>query len=88
MGGGRRELLPNVTSPISENKGRRLDGVDLTEIWHVDKLSMNATHQYVTDRTELMKVSLTVFWLALNSMQKYLSVRLEDQRTDLSLVSK
>ncbi|CAB3227238.1 unnamed protein product [Arctia plantaginis] len=56
MGGGRRELLPNVTSPISENKGRRLDGIDLTELWHVDKLSMNATHQYVTDRTDLMKV--------------------------------
>ncbi|XP_075977664.1 membrane-bound alkaline phosphatase-like isoform X1 [Anticarsia gemmatalis] len=55
MGGGRRELLPNLTSS-TENKGRRLDGLDLTEMWHVDKAQMNATHQYVTDRRELLKV--------------------------------
>ncbi|KAJ8722268.1 hypothetical protein PYW08_004670 [Mythimna loreyi] len=55
MGGGRREFLPNVTSVVG-NKGKRLDGVDLTELWHVDKQQMNATHQYVTDRLELLKV--------------------------------
>ncbi|GBP05328.1 Membrane-bound alkaline phosphatase [Eumeta japonica] len=40
MGGGRREFLPN----------------DLTELWHVDKVQNNLTHQYITDRSELMKV--------------------------------
>ncbi|XP_026738716.1 alkaline phosphatase, tissue-nonspecific isozyme-like isoform X2 [Trichoplusia ni] len=56
MGGGRREFLPNVTSLVGTNKGKRLDGVDLTELWHVDKQQKNVTHQYVIDRTELMKV--------------------------------
>lgn len=56
MGGGRREFLPNVTSPLTNSTGRRRDGVDLTELWHQDKLERNATHQYVTERNELMKV--------------------------------
>ncbi|XP_035440164.2 membrane-bound alkaline phosphatase isoform X1 [Spodoptera frugiperda] len=55
MGGGRREFLPNTTN-ILGSKGRRLDGVDLTDLWHVDKLNMNASHQFVTDRLELLKV--------------------------------
>nr|XP_021198953.2 membrane-bound alkaline phosphatase isoform X2 [Helicoverpa armigera] len=56
MGGGRREFLPNVTSLVGNTKGKRRDGVDLTELWHVDKVNLNATHQYVTDRQELLKV--------------------------------
>ncbi|XP_072949535.1 membrane-bound alkaline phosphatase-like [Epargyreus clarus] len=56
MGGGRRELTPNISTPLVNSTGKRLDGVDLTEMWHVDKLQKNATHQYVTDRVELMKV--------------------------------
>ncbi|XP_030033710.2 membrane-bound alkaline phosphatase isoform X2 [Manduca sexta] len=55
MGGGRREFLPNVTG-VAGGAGKRIDGVDLTEMWHVDKQEKNATHQYVTDRVELMKV--------------------------------
>ncbi|XP_050685011.1 membrane-bound alkaline phosphatase-like [Leptidea sinapis] len=56
MGGGRREMLPNITSPLANYTGKRNDGLDLTDMWHVDKLEKNATHQYVTDRNELMKV--------------------------------
>ncbi|XP_041979175.1 membrane-bound alkaline phosphatase-like [Aricia agestis] len=56
MGGGRRELTPNLTTPLGNSNGKRLDGVDLTDVWHVDKVEKNATHQYVTDRSELMKV--------------------------------
>jgi alkaline phosphatase len=56
MGGGRREMLPNVSDPLAATSGKRLDGLDLTEMWHVDKVEKNATHQYVTDRNELMKV--------------------------------
>ncbi|XP_045498474.1 membrane-bound alkaline phosphatase-like [Colias croceus] len=56
LGGGRRELLPNITSPLTNNTGRRNDGLDLTDMWHVDKMEKNASHQYVTDRNELMKV--------------------------------
>ncbi|XP_038220743.1 membrane-bound alkaline phosphatase-like [Zerene cesonia] len=56
LGGGRREFLPNITSPLTNNTGRRNDGLDLTDMWHVDKMEKNATHQYVTDRNELMKV--------------------------------
>lgn len=58
MGGGRREFLPNVTNPLVNGTGKRLDGLDLTEMWHVDKTERNATHQYVTDRSELMKVRI------------------------------
>lgn len=56
MGGGRREFMPNISKPFTNNTGRRLDGLDLVDLWHEDKFSMNATHQYVTDRSELMKV--------------------------------
>ncbi|KAJ0176442.1 hypothetical protein K1T71_007621 [Dendrolimus kikuchii] len=56
MGGGRRELLPNVTGPLG-SAGRRVDGLDLTEMWHVDKQQLNVSHQFVTDRLELMKVA-------------------------------
>lgn len=56
MGGGRREFMPNVTSPLSKSTGKRRDGLDLAEQWHVDKFRKNATHQYVTDRNELLKV--------------------------------
>ncbi|CAH2095931.1 unnamed protein product [Euphydryas editha] len=56
MGGGRREFMPNITKPSTNNTGRRLDGIDLIDLWHEDKVSINATHQYVTDRSELMKV--------------------------------
>lgn len=56
MGGGRREFLPNITSPLYKSSGRRLDSRDLTEQWHLDKFHKNATHQYVTERTELLKV--------------------------------
>ncbi|XP_028030069.1 membrane-bound alkaline phosphatase-like isoform X2 [Bombyx mandarina] len=55
LGGGRREFLPNVTG-FGNNTGKRVDGVDLTELWHVDKLQKNVSHQYVTDRLELLKV--------------------------------
>ncbi|KAJ2949264.1 hypothetical protein O0L34_g6216 [Tuta absoluta] len=54
MGGGRREFLPN--SSIAGSFGRRLDKTDLIELWHDDKKQKGATHQYVTDRAELMKV--------------------------------
>ncbi|XP_022130673.2 membrane-bound alkaline phosphatase isoform X1 [Pieris rapae] len=56
LGGGRREFLPNITTPLNNYTGRRRDGIDLTDMWHVDKMEKNATHQYVTDRNELMKV--------------------------------
>ncbi|KAL4715971.1 hypothetical protein ACJJTC_013271 [Scirpophaga incertulas] len=56
MGGGRRELLPNISDPLRPSLGRRQDGLDLTEMWHVDKVEKNVTHQYVTDRNELLKV--------------------------------
>ncbi|XP_069359660.1 membrane-bound alkaline phosphatase-like isoform X2 [Maniola hyperantus] len=56
MGGGRRELLPNVTKTLTNSTGRRIDGIDLTELWHEDKIEKNATHQYVTDRNDLFKV--------------------------------
>ncbi|CAH0715321.1 unnamed protein product, partial [Brenthis ino] len=57
MGGGRREFLPNVTNPLTTNStGRRQDSLDLIELWHEDKMQNNATHQYVSDRSELMKV--------------------------------
>ncbi|XP_049873699.1 membrane-bound alkaline phosphatase-like isoform X2 [Pectinophora gossypiella] len=55
MGGGRREFLPNVSSVV-KSTGRRLDNSDLIELWHVDKRDKNVSHQYVTDRVELMKV--------------------------------
>lgn len=54
MGGGKKNFLPNITSQATG--GARIDGLDLTEIWHVDKQQMNATHLYVSDRVELMKV--------------------------------
>ncbi|XP_026327171.1 membrane-bound alkaline phosphatase-like [Hyposmocoma kahamanoa] len=54
MGGGRREFLPNTTTP--DNIGKRLDNTDLLDLWHEDKVGKKATHQYVTDRNELMKV--------------------------------
>lgn len=54
MGGGRREFLPNTTTP--DNIGKRLDGTDLIDLWHEDKVGKKVTHQYVTDRNELMKV--------------------------------
>lgn len=54
MGGGRREFLPNTTTP--DNVGRRLDRTDLLDLWHVDKVKKNASHQYVADRNELMQV--------------------------------
>ncbi|XP_063825791.1 membrane-bound alkaline phosphatase-like isoform X1 [Ostrinia nubilalis] len=56
MGGGRKEMLPNMSSALGPSTGRRLDGLDLTEVWHEDKVRRNATHQYVTDRNELYKV--------------------------------
>ncbi|XP_063536649.1 membrane-bound alkaline phosphatase-like [Cydia strobilella] len=57
MGGGRRELQPKIQNPLVNSTGRRLDGLDLTELWHIDKTEKNVTHQYVTDRSELVKVS-------------------------------
>lgn len=60
MGGGRRELLPNVTGPLG-TAGRRIDGLDLTEMWHVDKQQLNVSHQFVTDRLELMKVCALLY---------------------------
>lgn len=65
MGGGRREFLPNISDPLTNNTGRRRDGLDLIELWHEDKIQNNATHQYVSDRSELMKVSLKLFTLYL-----------------------
>ncbi|XP_045772639.1 membrane-bound alkaline phosphatase-like isoform X1 [Maniola jurtina] len=56
MGGGRREFMPNVTTALTNSTGRRTDGIDLTELWHEDKIKKNATHQYVTDRNDLFKV--------------------------------
>ncbi|XP_047533306.1 membrane-bound alkaline phosphatase-like isoform X1 [Vanessa atalanta] len=56
MGGGRREFTPNVTNPLTNSTGKRLDGIDLIDLWHEDKVDLNVTHQYVTDRSELMKV--------------------------------
>nr|AHF20243.2 membrane-bound alkaline phosphatase [Plutella xylostella] len=56
MGGGRREFTPNITNAQFKSGGKRLDNLDLTEAWHADKMEKNATHQYVTDRNELMKV--------------------------------
>lgn len=56
MGGGRREFTPNLTTVLTNSTGKRLDGLDLTELWHEDKIEKNATHQYVTDRNDLMKV--------------------------------
>lgn len=54
MGGGRKNFLSNMTS--APTSGARLDGLDLIEMWHEDKQRINATHLYVTDRVELMKV--------------------------------
>ncbi|XP_023947360.1 alkaline phosphatase, tissue-nonspecific isozyme-like [Bicyclus anynana] len=56
MGGGRREFTPNVTTALTNSTGKRVDGVDLTELWHEDKIERNVTHQYVTDRNDLFKV--------------------------------
>ncbi|CAH2048805.1 unnamed protein product, partial [Iphiclides podalirius] len=56
MGGGRREFFPNTTTPLLKSAGQRRDGLDLAEMWHEDKVQRNASHQYVTNRAELMKV--------------------------------
>lgn len=56
MGGGRKEFFPNTTSLLLNGTGVRLDGLDLAEKWHEDKVAKNASHQYVTDRAELLKV--------------------------------
>ncbi|CAK1580580.1 unnamed protein product [Parnassius mnemosyne] len=56
MGGGRKMFFPNTSTPLAKSTGMRLDGVDLVEKWHEDKMRKNATHQYVTNRDELMKI--------------------------------
>ncbi|XP_053609337.1 membrane-bound alkaline phosphatase-like isoform X2 [Plodia interpunctella] len=56
LGGGRKEFLPNNTNPLVNSTGRRLDGVDLIEKWHQDKVQREVTHQYVSDKHELFKV--------------------------------
>ncbi|OWR53113.1 alkaline phosphatase [Danaus plexippus plexippus] len=82
MGGGRREFLPNVTSPLTNSTGRRRDGVDLTELWHQDKLERNATHQYVTERNELMKVFES------DDLPEYLLGLFQDDHMDYHLQAK
>ncbi|XP_068633102.1 membrane-bound alkaline phosphatase-like [Battus philenor] len=56
MGGGRKEFFPKTKTLLLNSTGQRLDGIDLAEKWHEDKLNKSVTHQYVTDRAELMKV--------------------------------
>ncbi|CAG9786912.1 unnamed protein product [Diatraea saccharalis] len=82
MGGGRRELLPNVSDPLVKTVGRRLDGLDLTEMWHVDKVNKNATHQYITDRNELMKVFNS------DDLPEYLLGLFKDDHMDYHLKAK
>ncbi|XP_060803267.1 membrane-bound alkaline phosphatase isoform X2 [Amyelois transitella] len=56
LGGGRKEFLPNITNPLVNSTGRRLDGVDLIEKWHLEKVARDVSHQYVSDKHELLKV--------------------------------
>ncbi|KAL0838596.1 hypothetical protein ABMA28_016687 [Loxostege sticticalis] len=82
MGGGRKEMLPNVSNALTPSSGRRLDGLDLTEMWHVDKIKRNATHQYVTDRNELYKVYNS------EELPEYLLGLFQDDHMDYHLQAK
>ncbi|XP_014362897.2 membrane-bound alkaline phosphatase [Papilio machaon] len=53
LGGGRREFIPTTSIDEEGTAGRRTDGRNLIEEWKIDKISRNATYQYVWNRSQL-----------------------------------
>ncbi|VVD00297.1 unnamed protein product [Leptidea sinapis] len=57
LGGGRREFLPQDAIDEEGSPGKRLDGRNLIEDWQSNKITQNASYQYVWNRDQLLKIN-------------------------------
>lgn len=55
MGGGRSKFL------TAEQGGERKDGEDLIKTWILNKIEMNETYAYVSNRSELLELFHILF---------------------------